>query len=143
MMNHLENERMVRDILRDSSIGLWCIEMDDGRPPRVYADETFREMMAMDGVMTPEEGYRFWFERIQERIIQFVTANSAIKREDFTRLMLQTGELAADVGSVIYGEEAVELGLIDKIGGLSDALDCLHGMIGEKKRDHGAPEEKK
>ena len=41
------------------------------------------------------------------------------------------------------GEEAVELGLIDKIGGLSDALDCLHGMIGEKKRDHGAPEEKK
>ena len=72
MMNHLENERMVRDILRDSSIGLWCIEMDDGRPPRVYADETFREMMAMDGVMTPEEGYRFWFERIQERNVDKV-----------------------------------------------------------------------
>lgn len=79
----------------------------------------------------------YYFERIQERIIQFVTANSAIKREDFTRLMLQTGELAADVGSVIYGEEAVKLGLIDKIGGLSDALDCLHRMIGEKKRSTG------
>ena len=75
----------------------------------------------------------YYFERIQERITQFVTANSHIKRETFTKLMLRTGELAADVGSVIYGEEAVELGLIDQIGGLSDALACLHEMIGEKK----------
>ena len=75
----------------------------------------------------------YYFERIQERILQFVTANSHIKREAFTKLMLQTGELAADVGSVIYGEEAVELGLIDRIGGLSDALACLYGMIAEKK----------
>lgn len=76
----------------------------------------------------------YYFERIQDRIIQFVTANSKIKREAFTKLMLQTGELAADVGSVIYGEEAVELGLIDKIGGLSDALACLHEMIEERKK---------
>ena len=75
----------------------------------------------------------YYFERIQERITQFVTANSRMKREDFTRLMLQTGELAADVGSVIYGEEAVQLGLIDEIGGLSAALDCLHRMIREQK----------
>ncbi len=75
----------------------------------------------------------YYFERIQERILQFVTANSHVKREAFTKLMLQTGELAADVGSVIYGEEAVELGLIDRIGGLSDALGCLYGMIGENK----------
>ena len=75
----------------------------------------------------------YYFERIQERITQFVTANSRVKREDFTRLMLQTGELAADVGSVIYGEEAVQLGLIDEIGGLSAALDCLHRMIQERK----------
>ena len=74
----------------------------------------------------------YYFERIQERILQFVTANSHIKREAFTKLMLQTGELAADVGSVIYGEEAVGLGLIDRIGGLSDALGCLYGMIGKK-----------
>ena len=76
----------------------------------------------------------YYFERIQERITRFVTANSNIKRDTFTRLMLRTGELAADVGSVIYGEEAVEIGLIDKIGGLSDALACLHGMIQERKR---------
>ena len=75
----------------------------------------------------------YYFERIQERITQFVTANSRVKREDYTRLMLQTGELAADVGSVIYGEEAVQLGLIDEIGGLSAALDCLHRMIRERK----------
>ena len=75
----------------------------------------------------------YYFERIQERIIQFVTANSRVKRDVFTKLMLQTGELAADVGSVIYGEEAVKLGLIDEIGGLSAALECLHRMVDEEK----------
>ena len=74
----------------------------------------------------------YYFERIQERILQFVTANSQIKRDAFTKLMLQTGELAADGGSVIYGEEAVELGLIDRIGGLSDALECLYSIIGKE-----------
>ncbi|MBC5737840.1 ClpP family protease [Lawsonibacter faecis] len=75
-----------------------------------------------------------YFERIQERIIQFVTRNSRVKREDFTKMMLQTGELAADVGSVIYGEEAVKIGLIDHIGGLADALECLHAMIDERRQ---------
>ena len=79
-----------------------------------------------------------YFGRIQERIIQFVTRNSRIQREKFTSLMLQTGELAADIGSVIYGEEAVSIGLIDRIGGLSDALDCLHEMM-----EVGKEEEKK
>lgn len=74
-----------------------------------------------------------YFTRIQDRITSFVTRNSHVARETFTKLMLQTGELAADVGSVIYGEEAVELGLIDEIGGLSSALECLHGMIRERK----------
>lgn len=77
----------------------------------------------------------YYFERIQERIIRFVTENSSIEREAFTELMLKTGELATDVGSVIYGEEAVEAGLIDQIGGLSDALDCLHAMMEERKKE--------
>ena len=76
----------------------------------------------------------YYFERIQERINQFVTANSNIKREDLTRLTLQTGELSADVGTVVHGAEAVELGLIDALGGLSDALECLYAMIREKRR---------
>ena len=70
-----------------------------------------------------------YFERIQERIVSFVAKNSHISREKFLDLMLKTGEMAADVGSVIYGEEAVKLGLIDRIGGLRDALECLYEQI--------------
>ena len=75
-----------------------------------------------------------YFERIQERIVSFVAKNSRISKEKFLSLMLKTGEMAADVGSVIYGEEAVSLGLIDRIGGLSDALDCLYEQIGDVRR---------
>ena len=81
----------------------------------------------------------YYFERIQERINQFVTANSRIKREDLTRLTLQTGELSADVGTVVHGAEAVELGLIDNLGGLSDAMECLYAMIeGVKQTQQGS-----
>ena len=76
-----------------------------------------------------------YFERIQERIVSFVAKNSRIGKDKFLRLMLKTGEMAADVGSVIYGEEAVSLGLIDRIGGLSDALDCLYEQIEEGRRE--------
>lgn len=75
-----------------------------------------------------------YFERIQDRICAFVTRNSRISREDFEHLMLNTGEMAADVGSVIYGEEAVEMGLIDHLGGLSDALACLHAQMRAAKQ---------
>ena len=71
-----------------------------------------------------------YFERIQERIVSFVAKNSRISKEKFLKLMLKTGEMAADVGSVIYGEEAVELGLIDRIGGLSD---CLYEQIEQQR----------
>ncbi len=74
-----------------------------------------------------------YFERIQERIIDFVTRNSRVERDTFTRLMLKTGEIAADVGSVIYGEEAVRMGLIDELGSLSDALGALHEMMRENQ----------
>ena len=74
-----------------------------------------------------------YFNRIQERIVSFVTDHSRVKREEYLRLMTNTDELANDVGSVIYGEEAVEKGLIDGIGTLSDALAYLHEEI-EKGR---------
>ena len=70
-----------------------------------------------------------YFARIQERIVRFVTAHSHCTREEYLRLMTNTDELANDVGSVIYGEEAVEKGLIDSLGTLSDALDYLHREI--------------
>ena len=74
-----------------------------------------------------------YFERIQEQIADFVTTNSRIDRDTFLSYMMRTGEMATDVGSIVYGKEAVQLGLIDELGGLSDALSCLHRMIeGEK-----------
>ena len=75
-----------------------------------------------------------YFERIQERIVSFVAKNSRIGKEKFLSLMLKTGEMAADVGSVIYGEEAVALGLIDQVGGLSDALSCLYEQIANTRQ---------
>ena len=79
-----------------------------------------------------------YFGRIQERIINFITDNSNVRREKLTELMLNTGELASDVGSVIYGEQAVEIGLIDALGGLSDALGWLHGEIAREREKKGA-----
>ena len=70
-----------------------------------------------------------YFDKIQDRIVQFVTKNSNITEKDFRTLMMNTEELVLDVGSVVEGEKAVELGLIDSIGSLCDAIDCLYDMI--------------
>lgn len=70
-----------------------------------------------------------YFEKMQERIVRFVSDNSKISPERFKELMLKTGELVMDVGSVLTGEDAVAEGLIDSIGGLSEAIECLYGMI--------------
>ena len=75
-----------------------------------------------------------YFQRIQEQIADFVTANSGISREQFERYMMATGEMATDVGTILYGKEAVASGLIDKLGSLSDALNELHAMIEEQKK---------
>lgn len=75
-----------------------------------------------------------YFQRIQEQIMDFVTTNSRISREDFEHYMMATGEIATDVGTILYGREAVESGLIDELGGLNDALSCLHQMIQKQKK---------
>lgn len=69
------------------------------------------------------------FVRIQERIIRFITANSRISDERLRGFMLNTGELTTDVGTVLDGEKAVAEGLIDEVGGLSQALAWLHEKI--------------
>ena len=74
-----------------------------------------------------------YFQRLQERIVAFVSGHSHISPEQFQSLMLQKDDMAADVGSVVYGEEAVQLGIIDQVGGLSDGLACLYRQIGERK----------
>jgi len=74
-----------------------------------------------------------YFQRIQEQIADFVTANSGISKKQFERYMMATGEMATDVGTILYGKEAVSSGLIDELGGLSDALNALHAMISNRR----------
>lgn len=76
-----------------------------------------------------------YFERMQERIINFVSKNSRIKPERFRELMMKKDELVMDVGSVLDGETAVNEGLIDSLGGLSDAVQCLYSLIEQQKTD--------
>lgn len=75
-----------------------------------------------------------YFQRIQEQIADFVTANSRISREDFEHYMMATDEIATDVGTILYGKEAVASGLIDRLGSLNDALMALHRMIRKNKK---------
>lgn len=80
-----------------------------------------------------------YFQRIQEQIADFVTANSSISRDQFERYMMATGEMATDVGTILYGKEAVASGLIDRLGTLNDALSTLHKMI-DKQRNRNKVE---
>lgn len=79
-------------------------------------------------VVGAPQTYRY-FQRIQEQITDFVATNSRISKEKFESYMMATGEMATDVGTILYGKEAVASGLIDSLGGLSDALDELRKMI--------------
>ncbi len=72
-----------------------------------------------------------YFDRMQERITNFVTSNSSVSEEKFRELMMNTGELVTDVGTVLDGEAAVECGLIDSLGGLSDCISALYRLIEE------------
>lgn len=75
-----------------------------------------------------------YFQRMQDRITNFVTANSHISKDRFTMLAMNTQELVMDVGTVLDGPDAVEEGLIDSLGSLSDAMDCLSQMIDKEKK---------
>lgn len=74
-----------------------------------------------------------YFQRIQEQIVEFVANNSKISKSEFEHFMMATGEIATDVGTILYGKEAVASGLIDRLGGLNDALSALHRMIDKSK----------
>lgn len=94
-------------------------------------------------VGTPQTYY--YFEQMQDRIVNFVTKNSGVSEEAFRNMLMRTDQIATDTGSLIDGIEATRCGLIDEIGSLSDALAALRRMIGEKKDaapDEGRPIEK-
>lgn len=89
----------------------------------------------MTGVVVGAPQTYQYFNRIQEQIVDFVTANSGISKEQFLHYMMATGEIATDVGSVVYGREAVRVGLVDQLGSVGDALAYLHGEIARQKKD--------
>ena len=87
----------------------------------------------MSGTVIAAPQTYLYFQRLQERIVAFVAGHSHISAEKFHALMLQKDDMAADVGSVIYGEEAAALGLIDQVGGLSEGLEWLYRRIAERR----------
>ncbi|MDS1029056.1 ATP-dependent Clp protease proteolytic subunit [Bacillota bacterium LX-D] len=78
-----------------------------------------------------------YLDKMQDRVINFVVRNSKITEEKFRELMLRTGELARDIGTVLVGKDAVEIGLIDEIGGLGQAVSKLKALIEDAKSQKG------
>ena len=108
-----------------------------GVPLAVSTDKSFITPSAtmtihpvrMNGLVLGVPQTLAYFQQMQERIVRFVSDNSGISPDRFREMMLATGELVMDVGTVLSGDAAVSEGLIDSLGSLSDALDCLYGMI--------------
>lgn len=108
-----------------------------GVPLAVSTDKSFITPSAtmtihpvrMNGLVLGVPQTLSYFEQMQERIVRFVSDNSDISPDRFREMMLATGELVMDVGTVLSGEAAVNEGLIDSLGSLSDALNCLYEMI--------------
>lgn len=76
-----------------------------------------------------------YFERIQERILNFIVRHSKIEKVNLKNLMLDTKQLAKDVGSILVGSETVEKGIIDEVGGIKEALNKLYSMIDAEKNN--------
>lgn len=91
----------------------------------------------MNGTVLGVPQVSAYFGRIQESIVDFITANSRISPDTLRELMQRNGQLMGEAGSVVYGPEAVSLGLCDSLGSLREALACLHAMIGEKRQAEG------
>lgn len=86
----------------------------------------------MNGTVIGVQQVFNYFDKIQDRIVSFVTHNSDIKENEFKRLMFETKAIANDVGTVLFGEEAVNCGLINSTGNIHDALEKLKSMIKSK-----------
>lgn len=83
-----------------------------------------------------------YLEKMQDRVVNFITAHSHISAHEFKRLMMTTGELARDVGTVVVGKGAVDCGLIDEVGGLDAAMSYLRSRIEQNGRIEGGKEPK-
>ncbi|MBR2001463.1 MAG: ATP-dependent Clp protease proteolytic subunit [Firmicutes bacterium] len=87
----------------------------------------------MSGLVIGAEQTYEYFRRMQDRIVDFIVRTSRADRETILRLMSSTSEMANDVGTILYGKEAVDIGLIDDMGGLKEALEKLKALIDKEK----------
>lgn len=112
-----------------------------GVPIAVSADYTFIAETAtmtihpirLNGLIIGVPQTFEYLEKMQERVVRFVTGHSSVKEETFKDLMFRTGELTRDIGTTVIGEEAVRHGLIDAVGGIGEALRELNRRIAERK----------
>ena len=112
-----------------------------GVPLAVSGDVTFIVPSAtmvvhpirMNGtVLGVTQNYEY-IERMQDRIIEFTSNHCSIKEEELREIMFNTKELTKDIGSVLVGRQAVEVGIIDRVGGIHTAMNCLYDLINAKK----------
>ncbi len=122
-----------------------------GVPLAVCADRSFIVPSAtmtvhpvrMSGLVVGAIQTYSYFERMQDRIVKFVTNNSSVSESSFRKMLHNTAELATDIGTVLNGEEAVKSGLIDEIGSLSDAMRYLNHLIEKKEKEFSEKEKVK
>ena len=114
-----------------------------GVPIAVAADRSFISSTAtmtihpirLTGMVVGVQQSFDYLEKMQDRVVNFITEHSHISAREFKRLMMTTGELARDVGTVVVGKGAVECGLIDEVGGLDAAMAYLRSRINEAGKD--------
>ena len=112
-----------------------------GVPIAVSADHSFIASSAtmtihpvrLTGMVIGVPATMEYLERMQDRVVAFVTAKSHISEAKFRELMMTVGELSQDIGTVVVGPKAVEYGLIDSIGSIGEALAKLEELIAERK----------
>ena len=112
-----------------------------GVPLAVAADYSFIAPSAtmtihpirMNGTIVGAPQTFEYFKKTQERVEDFITAHSSVTRERLQHLMMDTDQLAQDVGTILIGEQAVAEGIIDAVGGLHDAMEKLYALVKNKK----------
>ena len=120
-----------------------------GVPLAVSGDVTFIVPSAtmvvhpirMNGtVLGVRQNYEY-IERMQDRIIEFTATHCSVREEELRSIMFNTKELTKDVGSVLIGRQAVDRGIIDRVGGINNAMNCLYDLINNKKNSKMNPYE--
>lgn len=142
----VESGLAIAEAIRGLSKPKVCVVMGGGHsigvPIAVSGDYSFIAPSAsmtihpvrLTGMVIGAPATMEYIERMQDRVVDFVTANSHIEEKTFRRLMMTVGELSQDIGSVVVGKKAVECGLIDAVGSIREAMEKLNELIGEREK---------